>query len=536
MAARPYPQIQLLYFFPLLGILVYGILKNQHSPLADFANYYFGGFFQSNSGLKLWLYEPAQFNLEIEKSGFKGVFASYSPNPPSLAFLFQPFTIMEPSLSKLVFNITGSLLFFVCNIRWFRIFKLDFRWALIIPFLFFRPIMANLYQGQVYFFLLICLIEGYIALKNNRLWLFSFLWAIPVFLKIFPIILGLYLLASRQFKALTWFFGMLVFGLAFMVSIQGISIWQFFLVEILPHISQGEVIDNFAISFQSFDILFSLLFTADPLSNPNPLINSEILKSIFSLLVKGSVLGFTAGFIAKNRMTYPSLAMAVLAGILLTPTGSVYSLVLFWVFLPILANLMRSEKQDWRSLTKGITIFTLLFFIGNVPFQNMENLPVFLRFTRLFLMAFLWLIHFSKTDFQWKFPVWFLLLLFPFQYKKLIFPVPNDPSVYVALPQKPTMLTGFNLENGFLKYEFRNERGVQFNKIPFPHKWTENQLVSVQKNKIFWKGTMILDSPDMKKSPVLVDGKWVIYMSDKNRGPGFFSLRMLTIANGKMDQ
>ncbi len=56
--------------------------------------------------------------------------------------------------------------------------------------------------------------------------------------------------------------------------------------------------------------------------------------------------------------------------------------------------------------------------------------------------------------------------------------------------------------------------------------WTGNEL-EVRDKQIWYKGKQLTNSPDAKKKPLLIDGVFILYLSDKNRGPGFYTLRKL---------
>jgi hypothetical protein len=49
--------------------------------------------------------------------------------------------------------------------------------------------------------------------------------------------------------------------------------------------------------------------------------------------------------------------------------------------------------------------------------------------------------------------------------------------------------------------------------------------VRIQNNQVFYKDQQLTATPDRKKQAMLINGKDVIYLSDKNRGFGFYTLR-----------
>jgi len=522
--------LNLLYFLPLLAVLAFGIFKNADAPINDFANYYFGGYFQYKGELPTLLYQPFKFNQEIEKEGFLKIFSSFSPNPPSLAFLFQPFILFAPSQSKLIFNILGSLFFIGFCFRWQRFFSIDFRLAVLIPILFYKPIMANLNQGQLYFFLVIFILEGFIALKKQKFLLFSVLWSVAVFLKIFPIILGLYLLSTRQLKAALWFGFVLIFSFGGLVLLQGASIWSTFIFDVLPEVSNGSVIDSYAVSFQSWPILFSYLFCEDSIRNPNPLIDSILLFSVSLVLIKTLLIGQSVALANKNQHTYTAFGIFILAGMLLTPTGSVYSLILLICIFPgLFEKSLHLKTNNILGVQPLIGISVLVFFICNVSFHTNENLPFFFKFSRLFILLVSWLIIFKKTDFQWVYSLVAFLLFSPPLVKMMYCADKKDPSSYFPVQQNRGIVSRFVFDGQSFKYWYRDESGQHQKIKPYTTQSIDSQSVYVSNNCLFKGKILILNSPDQKENPVLINGKTIVYMSTKHKGPGFFSFRQIDL-------
>jgi hypothetical protein len=523
----------IVWFLPLILVISWLFYKNLTTSPQDFSNYYFGAYFQAQGQTGAWWYDPAIFNKQISNAGFQHIFASYSPNPPSVALFFLPLASFSPAIAKIIFNGLSGILLVFFLFRWQKRFEINKKWIVISPILFFRPIDAGFYQGQVYFLLLILLIEGYIFLKKENYAGIAFCWSVAIFLKIFPVILFFYLIITRQFKALIWLAITCTGILLLAVSIQGMEIWLKFFTEILPTASAGEVMDSFAISFQSWNVLLKYLFVYDELANPAPVFgNNEAFYQLSLWLIKALTLTGLLKFILSNRDTYKAFALLLLSGLLLTPVGSVYSLITLSVLLPLLANtedktiLLGGQKISIPAL---IRIFSL-FLICNIPFHTFTNLPLVFRFTRLFLITVLWLSLIKKEDFSVKWILLSLLILTPLHIRQILKTGHKDNSVYVPIPQKQAMLTGFTVENQKLVYTYLNEKGENKAITDFTIKKLDSKVVTVQNNyQLYYKGNLILSSSDTKKSPLLVNNDTIIYMSGKNRGIGFYALRMIVL-------
>jgi hypothetical protein len=510
------------WFLPLACFLVFVVYQYAGAPLGDFSNYYFGAYFLAKGQLGSWLYDPALFNLAIAEAGFEGVFASYSPNPPAIALLFLPCTLLPPLAAKMVVNGLGSLLFLVFVYRWFTLFAIDKKWALAIPILFYRPIMANIYQGQLYFFLLILLVEGYLFLRREQSIFGCLCWGIAIFLKVFPLILGLYLLATRKFRAFGWLVaGVFTFYLI-SIGVSGSEVWKTFLTRILAKAQNGEVMENFALSFQSWNVGLRYLFVSDEMMNPNPLIPYEAGYWILLLLIKGLLLSVCVRFCIRNGPTYPSFAATVSCGLLLTPAGSVYSLVLWMV---LLMSLVAGRSESYRLVFQ----LGLLGLICNVPFHTFSGLPLCFQFTRLFLMTLLWLSNVGRHNFSWAWYGSFLVLLLPLHYQGFLAPSQKDTSRYLLKGRPPAIVIGYQVENNHLVYHYWNEKGLEKGVADIEVTSADYQAVTIKDQVLYYRGMPLLRSLDEKKAPVLINRHTIIYLSNKNRGPGFYALRMIPV-------
>jgi hypothetical protein len=51
----------------------------------------------------------------------------------------------------------------------------------------------------------------------------------------------------------------------------------------------------------------------------------------------------------------------------------------------------------------------------------------------------------------------------------------------------------------------------------------------MKKNQLFYKGKQLTFSRDRKKKPMLATDGSIVYLSDKNRGVGFYTLRKIPL-------
>ena len=367
----------------------------------DFANSYFGAYFFLNGEFDTDIFDPYTFNKMIYDAGFKDVFASYNPNPPSTAMLFLPAALLPLSLSKLFFNIITSVLFLVSIYRLCKHLQADVTWAFIVlPILFFTPLRNQMLFGQTYFLVIFLLIEGFLAYENKRLWLAAVLWSFAVFLKIFPLIIILFLVVKKEWKTIGYLAACGAAMLAVCVLVQGTDVWAYYFTEVLPRSNAGQVTTAYESNFQSAQMFFKYLFVADTQLNPSPVVDSQFMYSGSLVVFKSLVLTLSASFILRSK---PGVAfgMIFLTSILLLSYGSTYgNLVLVLLVIGLNKELSKPKMAI-------VTLVILL--ICTIPVDLFRDLPTTLQFPRFVVLVglFLMILFFLSTKIEWKFWLFF---------------------------------------------------------------------------------------------------------------------------------
>ena len=107
---------------------------------------------------------------------------------------------------------------------------------LLIPVLFFVPLHNNLLFGQAYLLLFVLLLEGYIAYKKGRVILSSFLWAIAILFKLFPVLIVLFLLLRKKYRNIAYLAITGCLLLLLSICINGVAAWKFYLCNTITRI------------------------------------------------------------------------------------------------------------------------------------------------------------------------------------------------------------------------------------------------------------------------------------------------------------
>lgn len=507
-------------FIPLLLVCCFYAYRAMDFPIHDFANYYFGGRFLAEGNFDSGIYFPYEFNKAIADLGYENIFVSYAPNTPFLAFLFLPFSLLSVAAAKLFFNCI-SIGLFVCSIyRLFAFYKINPKLALLIPLLFLVPIKNNLLFGQVYFLLFFLLAEGWLAYEKKYLKSTAFFWGLAVLLKVFPVLLLVFLAFKKKWSTIFMLgiFCFVLIGISWFVT--GTDIWFFYLKAVLPKASNGEIANSFVDNYQSVFMFLKRMFVYETVENPQPFFHA-------SSLLPAAVLGFKIGvlgigfFISRKRLNvFYAFSFWIIAMLLLSPYGSTYGLIL--LIFPFLA-LIKSEIPTLKK-----TVFCLiLLLICNMPLWLFIERQFPISYLRLFLLLTFFIgliiIEYKKS-----------ILLKSIILACLVFAVVTffkreSPHKDEALPiaGNPILIFDYEVKDNQLTYFYWNEKGAS--KVSIPFKSAVVKSLDIKENQIVSKSRILAKDASHKYKPILIDNKTVLYLSDYDRGIGFYTIRKIEL-------
>lgn len=495
-----------------------------NKPAGDFANYYFSARIFWEGPWGAWIFDPALFNDWIEGQGYTGIFGCFSPFPPADALFMVPLLPLSLIEAKWGFVFISCGIFIFQLWRWFRLEQVHPRAVLVIPLLFYRPILSNIEQGQVYLLLFSLVLEGYFSLRKGNEGIAAFCFGVAFWVKIFPFvwcILFLFPLTLRK----SGFLFLSVLGLLFGFALfQGLPIWSYFLSTILPAASEGLIIDRFAVSFQSWNAFFAHAFLAEGSLKSGLWISSDWAFYFSKMLVSGLVIGALVGLCQNERPGSLSFFAASLAGILLTPTGTLYALLPSVSAIPYLFS-----KENPPAKPVFWVMFIGLLLACWFPFHHLEMYwPI--RFGRLLILFLIFLLLLRKDHFSSRYLGIAMLLFFPYRQIATGWGQPRDFSEPVEMGPSAALLLDYTLKDHQLHLWVRQQEGRKVWVLPFFVADPDTAHLSIRKNNICLNGQILFSSPERKKKPILA-GKTIYYLSEKNRGPGFFVLRQFKIRN-----
>lgn len=481
------------------------------------------------------VYDAWEFNSLAAEKGFSELFLAYYPNTPFLAFFFYPATYLPPIGAKFCFNLLSGLLLFVA------LFRVQKRWDLspwvfmLLPLVFFTSLKNGLYFGQVYFLLFFLLMEGLYAFQKKKTILGAFCWGTALMLKVFPVLLALLLLIEKRYKALLFYIAICIGWLSFSLLQIDLSTWWYYLREVLPKSAEGAYYDGFTPAAKSATMLFKNLFVYDQLHNPAPVWNSYSTYNLVQAIYKTSIISTAIVFTWKSKQHLNiKMGFWCIACLLLSPGLSSYASIL--LLFPWLVMFRKegavSKKQQW--------IFSILVaFYANIPITHFYKLPLLLKFPKVYLLIILFICYYQflspkeREKSHWITTFSLIMGLF------LFFTIPsmlkNKPpqNNYVLTEEEQILTTNYWNNKGKLEYEYWTVPKPKTILTKLEIKKADSTSVRIENGQVYYKNNQLTNTKSNKRKPLLINDREVFYLSDQNRGIGFYTL-MKVILEPKM--
>ncbi len=479
----------------------------------DFSNYYFSGTFFRNGQFDSSIYFPHHFNQAIAATGQEGVFASFAPQNAFLALFMVPFSLFSIGTAKILFNLLGLLLFVYSVRSLIKHVEINPIVLFLIPIVLFVPLKNHFLFGQFYLILFFFIVEGFIAYKKEKFWLMGVFWGIAIFLKVFPIILVAMLLFKKEFKAVL-IFGLTCLGILFMsVLISGIDVWLYYFQEVLPKSNKGEITIPFVQNYQSMHMLLKGLL-------PQKIGLMASLLLCFKLMFL--IIGYY--FTKNEKSLLKTISYWILISLIITPAGNTYSLVL------LVFPLFVFFENNIKLTTQIILVVAVLILISNVPIQPFKDYPIPFSFPRLigFVVLVVIFVKENLIHIKWNY---FAVIIFPIVIGNFLFQknaLQNDQ----PLTSDPALLNyDYHIDNNKLMYTYWSQQGPLIGETDVEVKELDTTRVKLIDNQIFYKNQPITFDPSNKLKPGLINDTAIVFLSDYQRGIGFYELRYIPVNN-----
>ena len=177
------------------------------------------------------------------------------------------------------------------------------------------------------------------------------------------------------------------------------------------------------------------------------------------------------------------------------------------------------------------TVLILSFLVCTLPVSAFQTLPLLMRFPRLYLMLLLFIVicmkyRYAAVDMKWL--VTSVAIFVSINY--LTSKRSDDKSEYYLDDEISLLGYDFSFSGHELTLKIIDENGPAIKVISLADSIRTVQPLTLINNQVYFNEQLTKGS-DHKMNPVLLDNKEIVYMSDQNRGIGFYALRKIPFDN-----
>jgi len=492
-------------------------------PIHDFGNYYFGSRFALEGKDATEIYEPFKFNLAVRNlpgMEHEKFLLNYAVVPPCTLFFYIPFTFWDIHLAKFLFNLISLLVFCFLLFRLLKHLNIVSFWILLLPVLVFIPFRNNFLFGQAYLLITGLIMGGFTAELKNKNLIAAIFYSIAIVLKISPAILLIYLLIRKKNRL--FFLTSLISAVVFLaaISVTGWDLMADYLFKSIPRMSLNEINNPYATTYQSFTVLLRNLFVPDQLLNPDAAIHAPLVFSMANGFFTGIIFFFLITKLKILVNDFSAFAFTLFSSLILTSYTSSYSMVFL---IPLCIHLIRTKPKFYPLL------ILLILAIATIPVTAFQSLPLLFRFPRLYLLVILFFIISSEREMIASRFKWMLASMALFAgISIMLLKKDHDGSTYFLSNEAGLISYDFQIAGNNLLLKTLYEDGSHVNEYVLADSIRSVRPLSLVDGQISFNGH-VSSSSDNKLNPVLINDNYILYLSDKNRGIGFYTLRMLFV-------
>jgi hypothetical protein len=352
-----------------LLVLHYGIIPGSAKLQSDYPNYYIAShMFLDNKDLSN-IYDNREFKKEAWEYGIGNQIVSFVPQTPPALLLYLPFVKFDPLTSKCVFVIINVILLIISMFLLGKVFQLDLWLTALILLSFTIPLANNFLLGQPYIFMLTTLLIALYLWKTKRHFSAGLLIGFVSAIKPFSLFLVLPAVLNRRWNLLAGMITGFIIPVIVVFMLHP-EIYHPFLKFVLPAMMNGDINNQYDISFRSYSVILRNLFIYDPFRNPDPFYNSPMLFYFLKIFIFLLVIHFFSVLHINSQKTYrisetDSASTFLIAGLLVAPITSSYQYVFL---LPVVCVLVSFFKKEYRFLLVNFMVFFIFSSLLRIPF------------------------------------------------------------------------------------------------------------------------------------------------------------------------
>jgi hypothetical protein len=216
-------------------------------------------------------------------------------------------------------------------------FKLQGIWTplIIILFLCFQPLYANISYGQGYIFIFCLLVLAWFAYRSDSEKWLGFIIGLIFILKTTSFVLWILLPVQKKWKSLAWAFVTVVFFLLVTLPWVGLDSWYMYGNKLASYASHPSASVT---AYQTVHSFFHHLTVYDQQWNPEPVFHLPFFGKLLSIIFSFFIIATTSYYAFKFKEPDLSFGAFIIAGIVISPASLDYHYVIALIPILIFVN------------------------------------------------------------------------------------------------------------------------------------------------------------------------------------------------------
>lgn len=205
---------------------IYFSIQNAGQLSQGFASYYTASKLLIEREDVADFYNDDWFSSKVEEN-VPGVYEIYLVNMPTTALIFLPIAKFDYKNARAIWMIFNLIILAIVVGLIIKRMKIRETWLplILILFLFFQPLYANITYGQVYVFIFCLFVLAWFAFESGNEKLLGIILGLIFMLKTAGVLLWILLAIQKKWKGLLWAFLTMVFVFLASVPIVGFDSW-----------------------------------------------------------------------------------------------------------------------------------------------------------------------------------------------------------------------------------------------------------------------------------------------------------------------
>ncbi len=357
------------------------------------------------------------------------------------------------------------------------------------------------------------LVEGWIAYTRNKSWVAAICWGLAIVFKVFPVFILLFLLLQKSYQLFFRCLLVIITSVAISLLFIDVDVWITYLSTYLPRILNAEINNTYVYNYQSMQVFLKNLLVPDQMHNAHAPFDSPQAFTWIYASYRALLLSLCIA-VSMNRNIAASLKFScwIFCMILISGYGTTYSMILF--LFPALA--IYTSELKYKAI-----LIALIFLVCNIPIHWFGNSPFLLQYLRLYALLLLmvfYLVSLKPAIHKNTFAVFALLLIaFGFNGKMEL------ENNYYLKKEEALLIYDFRFVKDSVQIDYFTNAGPQQKLLASNDPVLTNEAYPL--SQLTTNNNHPINNKEHILKAVLINDSKIVYLSDKNRGVGFYTLR-----------